>query len=290
MNKSIHHLLTFDVEHWYEGYRHRNLGGWESEPPRDHLVVEQLFKLLSQYEQTATFFFTGRFAREFPALVKTCAELGHEVASHSDEHRVIDRMADKASFLRDLDSSLEVLSSITGKPILGYRAPKWSLTNENQHWVFEGMSNAGLVYDSSYFPTLGADSARKLGLPLQIELSGGRSIIEIPATGFNLGALTIPVGGGLYFRAFPAWVTSAMLRQKERSGGIGMLYAHPYDLDEAGPRIAGGSLLFQLFRSYGVSGAWKKLKQVLSGHKFTSIENALPTLSINSKIVLRKPE
>lgn len=287
MKNLCQHLLTFDVEHWYEGYRHRNLGGWEIAPPRDHVVVERLYEVLSQHGYTATFFFTGRFAREFPALVRKCAELGHEVASHSDEHRVIYRMTSESDFRDDLRKSLDTLTDITGKPILGFRAPKWSITKENQPWVFSALAEAGLIYDSSFFPTFGSDAARRSGLPLRIDLSDGRSMIEIPATGFNLGPITLPVAGGLYFRAFPAWIASAMLFQKERRDSRGMLYVHPYDLDEGSPKIGGGGPLFRLFRTYGVASAWKKLDRLLVEHRFTSIEQGLSSLTINSKLDLR---
>ncbi len=287
MNHSHLHLLTFDVEHWYESYRQRNLGGWENVSPRDHLVVEQLFELLGKHEQTATFFFTGRFAREFPMVVRKCADFGHEVASHSDEHRLIYRMEGEEDFRRDLRASLETLSNITGKPVLGYRAPKWSITVENQPWVFEALSDAGLVYDSSFFPALGGDAARMRGTPLRVDLPNGRSMIEIPATGYNFGSFAVPVNGGLYFRVFPAWVASVMLAQKERRGGSGMLYLHPYDLDVGGSPISGGGLLFRLFRIYGVAGAWKKLERLLAQHRFTSIEQKLPSLAITSKLDLR---
>jgi polysaccharide deacetylase family protein (PEP-CTERM system associated) len=286
MTHSFEHLLTFDVEHWYEGYRHRRLGGWEGLPPRDHVVVERLFELLERYGQTATFFFTGRFAREFPGVVEQCAKSGYEVASHSDEHRVIYRMASEIDFRADLDKSLDTLAGITGKPVLGYRAPKWSITEENQRWVFDALADAGLAYDSSFFPSPGVGDCRRLGLPLRIALSDGRSMIEVPATGFNLGPAVIPVAGGLYFRAFPAWVASAMLAQKERRGTSGMLYVHPYDLDREGPQIAGGSLLFRLFRAYGLAGAWKKLEQLLARHRFTSIGKRLSSLILTTELDL----
>ena len=273
------HFLTFDVEHWYEGYRHRGLGGWEEVAPQDHIVVERLFDLLTEHDQRATFFFTGRFAKDFPELVKKCAEHGHEVASHSYEHRVITRMANQDEFRQDLRASLNILADLCGKPILGYRAPKWSVTPENQEWVFHILADEGLLYDSSFFPTQRADGARRSGIPLMIELPGGKQLIEIPASGYNIGPLCVPVAGGLYFRAFPAWMTVAMLKQKERQGINGMIYVHPYDLDMDSPKIAGGGMLFRLFRTYGVAQSWKRLDRLLCLKKFTSIADWLQSPS-----------
>ena len=43
------HLLTFDAEHWYEGYRLRGFGGWENVPARDPATIERLLRLLAKY-------------------------------------------------------------------------------------------------------------------------------------------------------------------------------------------------------------------------------------------------
>src|SRR5215218_2947168 len=80
------HLLTFDVEHWYEGYRLRGVGGWETLPSRDPATVQRLLSLLAEHEQHATFFATGRFAMEFPDVIKAIDAAGHEIASHSFAH------------------------------------------------------------------------------------------------------------------------------------------------------------------------------------------------------------
>ncbi len=267
------HFLTFDVEHWFEGYRYRKLEGWEGIAPRDHITVERLFDLLAVYDRKATFFFTGRFAKDFPWLVKRCDNLGHEVASHSYDHRVITRMAGEKEFRDDLRASLNILTDLCGKPVLGYRAPKWSVNSENQKWVLSTLAEEGLVYDSSFFPTPSGGEARRNGKPMMIELSEKSQIIEIPASSYRLGAWSVPVAGGLYFRAFPAWMTLQMLRQKELRGHCGMVYLHPYDFDKNIPKITGGGILFRLFRTYGVGKAWERLERLLRLKKFTSISS-----------------
>ncbi len=87
------HILTFDIEHWYESWRLRGLGGYENLPDCDSSLVDRLLDLLDATGQRATFFFTGSFAREFPATARACAERGHEVASHADQHTLLPRFA-----------------------------------------------------------------------------------------------------------------------------------------------------------------------------------------------------
>jgi len=278
MSKDFRHLLTFDIEHWYEGYIHRGLGGWEGLPPRDPVVVEKLLELLAQYKQSATFFVTGKFAREFPSLVKSCCERGHEVASHSDVHRAIYHMGSRSEFRDDLQRSLDTLTGITGRQAFGFRAPKWSITRENKCWVLCEVVDAGLMYDSSFSSVQGHDCAGDRGWPLRIELSGGRFITEIPATGLAIGPITLPATGGFYLRAFPVWIATAMLTQKSRLNIPGIIYLHPYDLCSHGDNIFEVGLLFKIFRSYGVKSAWKKLEILLANHRFESIGNMLGLL------------
>ena len=221
MTSQHKHFLTFDVEHWYEGYRQRGIGGWEDIAPRDHVIVERLYDLLEELDQKATFFFTGRMAKDFPELIRRCADLGHEVASHSYEHTLIGRMAGREEFRQDLRASLDLLQDICGKPVLGYRAPKWSLTPENQGWVLPTLAEEGLFYDSSFFPKFGADKDRRRGRPLRIDLPGGKSIFEIPATGLNLGPFCVPRCGWVLFSALPRLddVGDVETERTKRSGG-----------------------------------------------------------------------
>lgn len=290
MNIATNHILSFDIEHWYESYLHRNISGWENLTARDHIIVRQIIELLGKCGHKGTFFFTGRFAREFPDIVKECFENGHEIASHSDKHVVINRLSGRAEFQKDLQESIKILSDITSKKILGYRAPKWSIDKQNESWVFETLIEEGLVYDSSYFPFYNADRMRKKGIPLIVQDHAGREIIEVPASGLGIGPWTFPVAGGLYFRAFPLPVIEFMLKQKESENQRGMLYLHPYDLDPGQHKIDGGGILLRLFRTYGIVGAWKKLERIMNNYNFTSIEKILPSLTIDTRLVLEKKD
>ena len=91
LQETLHapHILTFDVEHWYEGFRYRDLGGRQGYPPRDNRMVERLLDKLGDTGQHSTIFYTGRYAEEFPHVVRRAAREGHEIASHSYSHRVL---------------------------------------------------------------------------------------------------------------------------------------------------------------------------------------------------------
>ena len=106
------YLLTFDVEHWYEGFRHRGIDGWQSYPPRDDQVVGNLLDKLAETGQRCTMFFTGRYAEEFPHIVQRAVHENHEIASHSYSHTLISQMKDMKEFRDDLLRSVEILEKI----------------------------------------------------------------------------------------------------------------------------------------------------------------------------------
>lgn len=262
------HILTFDIEHWYESWRLRNLSGWEGFPDCDTPGIRRLLDLLERTGQTATFFFTGRFAREFPDLARECAARGHEVGTHSDEHTLLTRFPHPAAFREDLARSLDSVEAASGLRPRGFRAPKWSVGPENAAAVWGVLAELGLEYDSSVFPGHFPEPLRRV--PHRIPTDHG-VLYEIPATALRLGPLTVPVGGA-YFRALPLAATRAMLGQRARQGLPGLLYAHPYDLNPDCHCPEGTPRKLRLLRRIGVRGAMVKLERLLRDYRFTRID------------------
>lgn len=260
------HLLTFDVEHWYEGFRYRDLGGWQDYPPRDDKMVGRLLDKLDETGQRSTMFFTGRYAEEFPHVVRRAAQEGHEVASHSYSHKVLSRMGGIDAFRKDLLRSVTILEDISGCKVKGYRAPKWSIFDLDYLEVLHVLHEAGLEYDSSVFPGVGGGAGKVF--PHQVDLDGGAKIWELPATTYPFFGLRVPVAGGLYFRFFPLWVTRKALSSCQSNSQPSIIYLHPYDLDASCPRLPGGNPLFQWLRYYGVDTAFDRLDVMLRHYTF----------------------
>jgi polysaccharide deacetylase family protein (PEP-CTERM system associated) len=265
------HLLTFDAEHWYEGYRLRGRGGWESFPPRDPATIQRLLGLLEEHGRQATFFVTGRFATEFPRVVQAIASAGHEVASHGFDHVPIPRLAGPDAFREDLHRSLDVLRDLTGQPILGFRAPCWSITDANRRWVLETLVSEGLTYDSSHFGWgLPVGPRAAVLRPHQVAVGAGQSIWEIPPSVLSLGVCRLPAAGGFYLRFFPEAVVHAALRQAAAADQPGLVYLHPYDMDAACPRLP-ARWYFTLMRYYRLGRTEGVLRRLLAAYRFGSI-------------------
>jgi len=270
------HLLTFDLEHWYQGYRYRGGGGWENHPARDCDTVGRLLAMLDESGAKATFFTTGVFAAEFPELIRALVKAGHEVASHSYDHILVHAFSTISEFQRDLRKSIAVIEDIAGEKVLGFRAPKWSIPHSPAAF-FDALLDEGLIYDSSLFPSVFAGHVPRQ--PYRGQAYSGRQIWEFPATTFNLGPFRIPAAGGLWLRLFPGGLSRAALMQGERAGQPRMVYLHPYDIDAECPVLWRGlglkSFPFLLARHYRLGRADEILQAILREFQFVSIRNHL---------------
>ena len=97
----------------------------------------------------ATFFVLGWVAERYPGLVQSIAAQGHEVASHGYGHELITGQTPK-TFREDVRRAKYILEDLTGSPVLGYRAPSFSITAESQ-WALSILVEEGYRYDSSMY-------------------------------------------------------------------------------------------------------------------------------------------
>jgi polysaccharide deacetylase family protein (PEP-CTERM system associated) len=202
-------------------------------PPRDsiHRQMDRLLQLLEAGRTKATFFVLGLTADDFPDLVKRVAGLGHEIACHGHSHRVLQRMT-REEFREDTHRGKARLEDLVGEPVLGYRAPEFSLRSDTL-WALEVLAELGFAYDSSIFPI----RHRRYGIPAFCRqpacyyLPNGAVITEIPLATIRWGRGNLPVAGGGYFRLLPLRVIRAAVRQLEAESLPMVTYVHPYEFD-----------------------------------------------------------
>ncbi len=92
----------------------------------------------------------GWVAERFPALVRRIVSEGHELASHGYEHRLVYAQT-RREFREDLRRARAALESAGGCPVLGYRAPSYSIVRKSL-WALDVLIEEGYVYDSSIYP------------------------------------------------------------------------------------------------------------------------------------------
>jgi polysaccharide deacetylase family protein (PEP-CTERM system associated) len=279
-------LLSFDLEDFNQIVQ-RNLGleGWDARRPALERQMEAIFALLDELGVRATFFVLGMTIRHYPEIAQEISARGDEIACHGYGHRVVYRQS-PLEFRRDLESSLELIEGLTGRRPVGYRAPLFSL-NRDTVWALEELAELGFRYDSSQYESrkIPARLPAPEGGAYRLQLPSGRELWELPVAAWRLGRTAVPVGGGSYWRVFPAALLRRGLRSVSRRDQNPALYFHPYEFDprplrvilppSPSPRQRLGALRMSLISNPGRSRVPTRIREIAKHHRLTSYEQGL---------------
>ena len=278
----VRHHFTVDVEEYYhasalEPYFPRS--AWSSIESRLRLGMTKLLALLDTYETRGTFFVLGVVAERHPELVRELAAAGHEIASHGWDHRRVTHLT-PAEFRAQAKDSRACLEDVSGKPVLGYRAPTFSI-QRGREWALDILVEEGYRYDSSLYPVRRpgygyAGGRRDIHV---LELAAG-PLVEVPPATFRFGWASLPAGGGGTFRHLPYRFTRSAFQALERTaeGLPGTFYLHPWELDPEQPRVAHAPLLTRLRHYRGISLTESRVKRFLEHFRFQPIAETLAAL------------
>lgn len=232
---AVVNAFTVDFEDWYHGIEIplERWGGFEDRMERP---ARRLLEMLAAANVRATFFVLGWIAERRPDLVRAIAAAGHEIGTHGWSHAFVYRLS-PAVFREELGQSIRLLEDLSGRPVLGHRAPYFSITRDSL-WALGIMAELGIRYDSSIFPVVNY----RYGIPdaprwPHAMAAGSGTVTEFPITTWRVLGRNLPVAGGAYFRIFPYAFTRHALREVNRAGQPATFYLHPWELDPAHPRI-----------------------------------------------------
>lgn len=275
-SSSIHNAVTIDVEDWFhilELHDAPDRPSWGSLPSRVEANFHTLLDLLDEADVRATCFFLGWIAERFPGLVRAADRAGHEVASHGYGHQLIYTQTQQA-FAEDIARAKKVTEDILGKPVLGYRAPGFSIV-EQTPWAMATLAEHGFAYDSSIFPASrshGGIRTAKLE-PHMVPTAAGE-IFEFPLTVALVSGTRMCFFGGGYFRLFPYWLIERMGNAVRASGRGVVYYIHPREIDPSHPRLPMNTV--RRFKSYvNLAGTRDKLRRLLAEHSFVTLSDWL---------------
>jgi polysaccharide deacetylase family protein (PEP-CTERM system associated) len=306
-DSEIVNALTIDVEDYFHIHAfskavHREQ--WDSFVPRVEKNTLRILHIVDSCHSsnekdsgtTATFFVLGWVAERFPSLIKEIAASGHEVACHGYWHECIFHQT-KKQFEEDVRRAKGILEDIIGKPVIGYRAPTYSIKKETL-WAVEILLSLGFRYDSSIFPVrhdaYGMPDAPRFPFFIDVngdgpsfrELKGAshresgkdnaKGLLEFPLTTARLFGGNIPIAGGGYFRLFPYSLTKTLLKRvnkQERKPFV--FYIHPWEIDEKLPRVNGGHLLSNVRTYINLEKTETRLRNLLSWFSFSSVSRLI---------------
>jgi polysaccharide deacetylase family protein (PEP-CTERM system associated) len=219
---------------------------WDERECRVERNVERLLQLFAHRQAYATFFTLGWVAERYPRLIRSIVAAGHELASHGYGHLRASEQRPQ-DFRQDVQRAKQLLEDLGGRPVLGYRAPSFSIGHSNP-WAFDALLESGYRYSSSIYPVRHDHYGMPDAPRFPYEVRPG--LTEIPVTTARVLGRNLPAGGGGYFRLAPYGLSRWALRRVnniDRRPAI--FYFHPWEIDPEQPRIPGTSLKTR-FRHY----------------------------------------
>lgn len=264
-------ILTFDIEEWY----HANYCGSPStelcEGSNFRKNMDRLLELCALNKCKATFFVLGCIGENYRDIVRRISEEGHEVASHGYCHELAYNQT-RNEFREDVKRSVGILEDVTGKKVLGYRAPSWSIIRKNLDYL-EALEEIGLKYDASIFPVKTflygiPDACKNIHNPVVNRRA--LNLYEVPTSVLSLAGKGIGYSGGFYFRVFPYFVLKRIVKAANGAGIPAVVYLHPREIDELEKRLSLPPLE-NLIHYYNIKGTYKKLEKTLRHFRFTSV-------------------
>ncbi len=271
-NPSVTNALTIDFEDWYQGLE-IPYSEWDRFEDRIETVGDKLLRILSDADTKATFFMLGYVAEKHPEIVKRIEAEGHEIGTHGFSHTLIYTQKPEI-FKEELTRAISYLENLTGKKVLGHRAPFFSITKDSL-WALDILGDLGIKYDSSIFPVLNyrygiADAPR---FPYTIK-GEKHEFVEFPISTLKLPGFTMPISGGAYFRIYPYQVTKQAIRSLNRAGKPATFYLHPWELDPDHPRINVPRRI-ALTHYFNLGSTERRLKKLLRDFKMAPMREVL---------------
>jgi len=275
-SSEIVNALTVDVEEYYhalvfrEGAPDAVSGSLES---RVEVSTGRVLALMAAREVKATFFILGQVASDHPSIVQKIAGEGHEIACHGHAHEPVSRQT-PSEFRADIRRAKAVLEDIVGEPVVGYRAPNFSI-GPAQAWAYDVLLEEGFRYDSSVYPILHDSYGDRTAprFPYEVRRNGEGLLIQVPIGTARVLGMNLPLGGGGYFRLLPSALFRSGIRRvntQERQPVV--FYFHPWELDPDQPRPA--MPWRHRFRHYvGMGREEVKLSGLLRDVRFSTVRS-----------------
>lgn len=280
-------ILTFDIEEWYLEKAYH--GGRQERYSLFDNSLNFILDSLEKEDIKATFFCLGQMAVHFPEVIKKIASKGHEIGCHSNHHIWLNKLS-REEVIEDTKEAIDALEQCFGNKIFGYRAPAFSIQQENQY-IFEILSKCGIKYDASIFPAsraIGGFPTFPSDKPCIVHL-GDVTIKEFPISISQIIFKNIAYSGGGYFRLLPYWLIKSRMSKSDYN----MCYFHINDLLNEKKKIQSreqyenyyrskGTLIERYKRYYkgniGKHHIQEKYNQLLNDHQFISMKEAINIL------------
>ena len=247
----IRNAFSIDVEDYFQVSAlapHFPRQIWDQQTCRVERNVDRMLGMLADNQALATFFTLGWVAERFPDMVKRIVAGGHELASHGYGHQRASDLT-PAEFFDDITRAKKILEDLGGQAVIGYRAPSFSI-GENNLWALDSLGEAGYQYSSSIYPIHHDHYGMPNAPRFAFRPSDSKTLLELPATTIRLFNRNLPAAGGGYFRLLPYQMSRwSINRVNNVDKQACIFYCHPWEIDPEQPRPHGMTLKTR-FRHY----------------------------------------
>lgn len=276
-------IISFDIEEWYIEKIYN--GGRREKYQEFDKYLKRILETLEEQNTKATFFCLGKIATDFPEVIRSITEKGHEVGCHSNEHLWLTKMTPKQLHL-DTHDAIAALEDVGGQKVVSFRAPAFSIGEDNK-WAIEILAEEGIERDASFFPAardFGGFASFPTDTPSLITYNG-ISIKEFPICLTKLCGREIAYSGGGYFRFFPY----TYIQNRINNSDYTMTYFHIGDLLHNKGELMSrkeyedyfkepGTLKNRVIRyiksNLGTKGAFDKMVHLIKNNDFVSLKVA----------------
>jgi len=256
--------MTVDVEDYFQVQAFAGVidrASWDAIPCRVEANMDRILQQFDRAGVTATFFTLGWIADRYPAVVRRIVAAGHELASHGYGHARADSQTPE-EFRDDVRRARGVLQDLGGVPVVGYRAPTFSIGPRNP-WAFDVLDEEGYAYSSSVYPVK-HDLYGTPDAPRFPYRPAAGPLLEIPMTTVRLGGRNLPCAGGGYFRLMPYALFRILLRRfNHMDAASGVFYFHPWEIDPDQPRIRAASRMSRFRHTVNLPAMQDRLERLL---------------------------
>ena len=225
-------ILSMDIEDWYhlDYFADKSIDS-------SHTMIDGLDTyrdILAHHQIPSSYFVLGELINPLADSLKQLAEEGADIGVHGWSHMRPLSMG-MIEFKENLIQTKKLLEDLIQKPVLGYRAPCFSLDQPRLDIV----RSVGFSYDSSRILCKGHPLYGTLDiegffeqLPNIFRLG---DFFEFQLSTLSIGGFNIPVSGGGYIRIFPWFLMNKLIKHYLHHNQIYILYIHPFELSRKDP-------------------------------------------------------
>lgn len=193
--------------------------------------LERYMEILDKHNIKATLFVLSELADSVKDVLKKYINNGHKIALHGKRH-VPPVMMDNEFFREQILSAKTELESVLDVPVIGYRAPCFSIDREK----IDILEEIGFKYDASKMEFSGARHNTHIDMhgftKIASEIYRKENFFEFGISTQKIFGKNFPVSGGGYLRISNWLFAQTMVNRCLKNSNYYVFYLHPFELSK----------------------------------------------------------